>query len=119
MKKQSFYKAISNAFCGMKYFFLHERNGKLQLLVSVFVIALAVGLRLSKTETVITILCCALVLSIEMINTCIENLCNMVQEEYHPLIKIVKDVAASAVMIVSVASITIGLIMFLPKIFNS
>lgn len=118
MKKQSFYRAVLNAFCGMKYFFLHERNGKLQLIVSVFAIALAVGLRLNKTEIIITIVCCALVISLEMVNTAIESLCNMVQEEYHPLIKIVKDVAAGAVMLVSIASIAIGLIIFFPKIFN-
>lgn len=118
LKKQSLYKAVVNAFSGMKYFFLHERNGKLQLLVSVFAVALAVGLRLNKTETVITTVCCALVLSLEMINTAIENLCNVVQEEYHPLIKIIKDVAAGAVLLVSIASVAIGLIIFFPKIFN-
>lgn len=118
MKKQSFYNAISNAFCGMKYFFLHERNGKLQLLVSVFVVALALGLRLNKTEIIVTIVCCALVMSLEMMNTAIENLCNVVQEEYHPLIKIIKDVAAGAVLLTSIASIAIGLIIYLPKLIN-
>lgn len=118
MKKQSFYKAISNAFCGMKYFFLHERNGKLQLLVSVFVVALALGLRLNKTEIIVTIVCCALVMSLEMMNTAIENLCNVVQEEYHPLIKIIKDVAAGAVLLTSIVSIVIGLIIYLPKLIN-
>jgi diacylglycerol kinase len=117
MKKQPFYKAISNAFCGMKYFFLHERNGRLQLVASVFAIALAVGFEISKTELLITIVCCAVVISLEMVNTAIENLCNLVQEEYHPTIKTIKDVSASAVMLVSIASIAIAAIIYLPKLF--
>ena len=51
-----------------------------------------------------------------MINTAIENLCNVVQEEYHPIIKIVKDVAAAAVMWAAIISIIIGIIIFSPKI---
>lgn len=115
MKKQPFYKAISNAFCGIRYFFLHERNGKLQLIISVFAIALAVGLRLSKAELLITIVCCVVVISLEMVNTTIENLCNLVQEEYHPAIKIIKDVAAGAVLLASIASIVIAAIIYLQK----
>ncbi len=118
MKKQSFYKAIFNAFCGMKYFFLHERNGKLQLLISVFAIALSVGLRLGKTDIIITIVCCAVVVSLEMVNTAIEHLCNLVQEEYHPAIKIIKDVAAGAVLLASIVSIIIVIIIYSSKIFS-
>lgn len=115
--KQSFYKAISNAFCGMKYFFLHERNGKWQLIITVFAIALAIGFKISKAALLITIMCSAVVISVEMLNTAIEHLCNLVQEEYHPTIKTIKDIAAAAVLLVSIASIGIAAIIYLPKLY--
>ena len=116
-KNKTIIKAISNAFNGMRYFFLHERNGMLQLAITTLVIALAVGLRITTSEWLFVVVCIGFVIGLEMLNTAIENLCNMVQEEYHPIIKIVKDVAASAVMWASIMSIVIGLIIFLPKIF--
>ncbi len=116
-KNKSFLEAVLNAFNGMRYFFLHEINGIIQLAIAALAIALAVGLRISTTEWLIVMLCIGFVIGLEMLNTAIENLCNMVQEEYHPIIKIVKDVAAGAVMWAAIIIVIIGLIIFLPKIF--
>jgi len=100
----------------MRYFFLNEVNGIVQLVTAALAIALAVGLRISTTEWLFVIMCIGFVIGLEMLNTAVENLCNVVQEEYHPIIKIVKDVAAAAVMWVAVMSLIIGAIIFLPKI---
>ncbi len=115
-KNKSFLEAISNAFNGMRYFFLHEINGIIQLAIAALAIALAVGLRISTTEWLFVVVCIGFVIGLEMLNTAIENLCNVVQEEYHPIIKIVKDIAAAAVMWAAIISVIIGLIIFLPKI---
>ncbi len=115
-KKQSFLKAVLNAFNGMKYFFLHERNGKIQFVISVIVVVLGIGFRISNIEWLVILLCIGFVISIEMLNTAIESLCNVVQEEYHPIIKIVKDVAAAAVLWASIISIIVACFIFLPKI---
>jgi diacylglycerol kinase len=116
-KNKSFLEAVKNAFNGMRYFFLHEINGIIQLAIAALAIALAVGLKISTTEWLLVVVCIGFVIGLEMINTAIENLCNVVQEEYHPIIKIVKDVAAAAVMWTAIVSVIIGLIIFLPKIF--
>jgi len=115
-KNKSFLEAVINAFNGMRYFFLHEINGIIQLAVAALAIALAVGLRISTNEWLLVMVCIGFVIALEMLNTAIENLCNVVQEEYHPIIKIVKDVAAAAVMWAAIVSVIIGLIIFLPKI---
>jgi diacylglycerol kinase len=62
--------------------------------------------------------CCVLVLSLELLNTAIENLCDIVTEEYHPIIKIVKDSAAAAVLITATGSVVTGLIIFSPKLIH-
>ena len=117
MMNKNFLKSVLNASNGLKYFFLNERNGKIQLCISVVAIALSIGLRISTNEWLVVLLCIGFVIGLEMLNTAIENLCNMVQKEYHPTIKIIKDVAAAGVLWVSLISLVIGFIIFLPKIF--
>ena len=54
----------------------------------------------------------------EMINTAIEKLCDVVHLEQHPLIKKVKDIAAGAVLVSAVFSLITAAIIFLPKIIT-
>ena len=117
MTNKNFLNAVLNAFSGIKHFFLNERNGKIQFAIAVVAIALSVGLRISTNEWLVVLLFIGFVIGLEMLNTAIENLCNMMQKEYHPTIKIIKDVAAAGVLWVSLISIVIGLVIFLPKIF--
>ena len=118
MKQQTIVKAFINAFNGMKYFFLHERNGKIQLFAAAAVVALAVGLGVSTTDWIALLVCIAMVLGLEMMNSALEKLSDLVQEDYHPVIKIVKDVSAAAVLFVSIIAAIIGCIVFLPKIIQ-
>ena len=57
-----------------------------------------------------------MVLSLEMINTAIERICNIVHKEPHPGIKIIKDLAAGAVLLAAFVAAICGTIIFLPKI---
>lgn len=118
MKQQTIVKAFINAFNGMKYFFLHERNGKIQLCAAAAVVVLAVGLGVSATDWIALLFCIAMVLGLEMVNSALEKLCDLVQEEYHPVIKTVKDVAAAAVLFASIVAAIIGCIVFVPKIIQ-
>lgn len=114
-KNNTFLKSVLNAFNGMKHFFLTETNGMIQLAVTVIVIVLSFCLKISTTEWLFIIVCIGFVIGLEMLNTAIENLSNVVHETYHPVIKIVKDVAASAVLWAAIISLVIGCIIFLPK----
>ena len=93
-----------------------ERNMRFHLVAAMLVVAAGIWLSISKVEWLIIILCIALVLSFELMNTAIEQLCNIVTIEKHSAIKIVKDIAAAAVLVVSVASAVIGLLIFAPKL---
>jgi diacylglycerol kinase len=72
--------------------------------------------KLSITEWLFIIACSMLVLSLELINTAMEHLCDMITNEIHPAIKIIKDVSAAAVFITAAGSVVTGIIIFLPKI---
>lgn len=56
------------------------------------------------------------VIASEILNTIIENLVDLVIDEYHPLAKKVKDMSAGIVLISAVFSFIIGLLLFVPKI---
>jgi len=114
----NFLKAFVYAFNGLVVFFRHERNGKIQLLVAVFVVLLSLYLGLSPAEWTVILGCIAAVLSFEMINSSIEKLCNLVHPKYHPAVKTIKDMSAGAVLFVSFISTLIGAIIFIPKVFH-
>jgi diacylglycerol kinase len=116
--KQPFFKAFINAFSGIKYFFLHERNGKIQCAAAFAAIALSFFFHINISEWVAVLLCIGMVLSLEMLNSAIEKICDIVHSEYDPLIKIVKDVSAAAVLWSAIVSVVIGAIIFIPKIIT-
>ncbi len=106
--------AFKNAFAGIRRFFQLERNGKIQALIAVIAITAAVWLKMQRLELAMILLCCGLVIGLEMINSALEKLCDFVKPDQDPRIGFVKDMAAGAVLWASVASTAIGLLLFLP-----
>jgi diacylglycerol kinase len=100
------------------YFFSKERNGRIQAGIALVVILLSFMLAISYLEWAVILICIGAVLSLEMLNSAIEKLCDLVQREYHPIIKIIKDISAAAVLWASMISAMIGTIILLPKILS-
>jgi diacylglycerol kinase len=86
------------------------------LLSAIVVLLLSVVFKISNTEWLAVTICIAFVIATEMINTSIEKLCDLVQKDFHPGIKKVKDIAAGAVLLSAICSLVIAVIIFLPKI---
>jgi undecaprenol kinase len=92
-------------------------NIRFHFIATLFAIALSVYYNLSWVEWSIIIIAIALVWIAEMLNTAIEYFTDFVSPEYNFLVGKVKDISSGAAFMASIASITIGLIIFLPKIF--
>lgn len=88
------------------------------MLATVLVAISGVVLHISAVEWLFAAGCCMLVLSMELLNTAIENVCNLVSTDFHPLIKIIKDTAAASVLVSAMGSVVTGVIIFLPKILH-
>ena len=110
-----FIRSVRNALRGIHNFCLREKNGQLQIMIAVIVIGFGFVLHISAVEWMLIIMCIAAVLSLEMINSSIEKLADRVNSEFDPQIKIIKDIAAGAVLIAAVASLIIGIIIFWNK----
>lgn len=109
-----FLTGFKYAFQGIFYTLKTQRNFQFHSLVMLVVIAAGFFFQISKTEWFAVILCIALVLMAELINTAIESVTDLISPNIHPLAKIAKDCAAAAVLVVSLSSALIGVIIFLP-----
>ena len=111
-----FIKSIGYALHGIKYCFISEKNFRNEVIILLITTIAAIVLKIAVNEWLAILFCSALVLSLEIINTAIEKLSNVVTTSIHPVIKLVKDMAAGAVFLVSIISLIIAAIIFLPKI---
>ena len=118
LKANKTYKAFVNAFAGLSYFFGHERNGRYQLIIGVLTVILSILLRIARHEWMIVLLCIGTVLSAEMMNSALEKLCDYVQPSFSLQIKIIKDVAAGAVLFICIISAITGALIFFPKLWQ-
>ena len=113
---KTFLRSVMFAWLGVKQFFSRDRNGKIQTVIGITAIVLGFTVSLSSFQWLLVLFCIGLVISLEMINSAIEKYCDLVTTDFHPGIKIIKDVAAGAVLIASLMSLVIGLIIFIPAL---
>lgn len=114
--RHSLGKSFGFAFEGILTAIRDGRNFKIQLFFGAMAILLAFILKVSVVEWIFIVLVASLVLILELLNTSLESIVDIVSPEIHDKAKIAKDVAAAAVLISSIVSIVIGAIIFLPKI---
>ena len=118
MHKQSFFHSLKNALYGVFSFFHTERNGRIQLIIALLVVIAGFFFKINSREWVTILLCIALVISLEMINSSIEKLSDIVDPNYNLVIKSVKDISAASVLWSTVISVVIGSVIFTPKIME-
>jgi diacylglycerol kinase (ATP) len=92
--------------------FASERNLKVHLMVALATAAGGFYFQITALEWCAIVICIGLVLSFEIINTAIEDLVDLVTEEWTPLAGRIKDAAAGAVLVVSIMSLIVGIIVF-------
>ncbi|HQA61102.1 MAG: diacylglycerol kinase [Tepidanaerobacteraceae bacterium] len=109
---ESFFYAIS----GILYAFKTQRNIKIHFMVAILIIIISFLLKLNTIELLIVFLTIAMVLTAEMINTAIEAVVDMFTQEYHPLARVAKNVAAGAVLISALNAVIVGYLIFYKKI---
>ncbi|NWN98840.1 MAG: diacylglycerol kinase family protein [Bacillus sp. (in: Bacteria)] len=117
-KNRHYSDSFRYAFEGVKTTFQEERNMRTHVLAGVLALLLGLSLSLSIAEWLWIVLSSFLVFVMEILNTVIENLVDLVTKEYHPLAKKVKDMAAGAVLSTTIFAVVTGLLIFAPKIIQ-
>ncbi|MCK5294268.1 MAG: diacylglycerol kinase [Arcobacteraceae bacterium] len=104
--KYHLFKNTQYALEGFIHAFKTESSFKLELLASLFIIPAIFLLDFELYQQAILLCTAFLVLIVELLNSAIENVVDLVTKEIHPLAKSAKDIGATAVMF----SITLHLI---------
>ncbi|MFD1786975.1 diacylglycerol kinase [Sphingomonas floccifaciens] len=111
MKGRPFHERLSFALAGLKAAWVREVSFRTQ---TMFVGAVGIGLLILKPAPIwwaVVALVCAIVLALELLNSAIEGVIDLLHPGLHPEIKVVKDMVAGAVLAISLAAVAIAVAM--------
>lgn len=117
-KKNPLTDSFGYAFEGIWTGIRKERNMKIHCLAIICVTLAGTLLHIAAAEWCICLLLFALVASLELVNTAVEAVVDLVTEDKKPLAKIAKDTAAGAVLFSAIISVFIGCIIFIPYLLE-
>jgi diacylglycerol kinase (ATP) len=92
-----------------------EHSVMVQSSIAVLLVIAGFYFNISREEWMLQILATGLVLAVEGLNTAVEKICDFIHPEYHERIGFIKDIAGGAVLFAALASIAVGLLIYVPK----
>ena len=116
MHERKLIESFNAAVEGFIYVLKTERNMRIHFLAALLFILLGVYFNFTHIEILILTITITLVLVAEMINTAVELTVNMVEGEVHPIVRIIKDVSAGAVLLTAINAVIVGYMLFSRKI---
>jgi diacylglycerol kinase len=117
-KNKTLIESFQRAFEGIVYIYKTHNHFKIEILIALIAIILGLSLRISKIEWLFVSTAIFLFFVAEIFNTIIEDITDLVKNEYDLKIKAVKDLSGGAVLFAVIYSLIIGFIIFLPKILK-
>ena len=116
--KHSTLKSFQYASNGLLTAIKNEPN--LRIHVAIAAVALLAGglLKLDTIEWIVLLLTIFLVIILELINTVLENLVNIVSPNFNEYAKKAKDISAAAVLVSAILSVVVGVVLFGPKLVS-
>ncbi len=115
--RATFLRSFVYAFAGVRYTVRTQRNARIHLVIAILAIGAGLWLRISPVEWALVFVAITGVFIAEMFNTVAEACVDLATQEFHPLAKVAKDVAAGTVLLNAVLSIIIGLFVFGPHLW--
>ena len=106
------------ALAGIWYTLKTQRNAQIHLGIATTIVILGLTLKLTRTEWAILMLTTGFVWATEMLNTVAEAAMNYATTDFNPQVKIVKDVAAGAVLIAAITAVIVGLLILGPPLLE-
>jgi len=117
MKQPTFKKSLSHAWDGLLFTIHTQRNAKIHLVIGALIAAMGVWLKIDSVRWSILFLTIGAVLAAETVNTTVEAIVDLLSPEWHDRAKDAKDVAAAAVLIMSLTAIAVGLAVLGPPLW--
>lgn len=96
-----------------------ERNVRVHLTAMFLVVLAGLLFRINEAEWLVIILLCSAVISAEVVNTALENVCNSLRDDLglpYKATRDARDLAAGAVLVLAIAAVIIAAIIFGPRV---
>lgn len=107
-----FFKGFIYAINGIIVAFKDQRNLKVQLAIALIVIVSGLYFEINNIEWCVLLITIGIVLSLELLNSAIEDVVNFVSPQYHALAGRIKDIAAGAVLMFCIVAVIVGILIF-------
>jgi len=111
-------RSFKYAWAGLMENHRREQNFRIQLVVTIFVLVLALLLDVDWLRMTILLITCAYVLSLEMINSGLERYIDKLTPQKDERIGRIKDILAGAVLLAAIFAVLIGIVVFYQPIYN-
>lgn len=112
VERSRFMRSFHHAFEGIIYATRTQRNMRVHFIIAALVLLATLILRLDRYYVVATIILIAIVLSLELMNTAIESIVDLLTVAHHPLAKSAKDAAAGAVLVAAAGAVLAAYLIF-------
>lgn len=113
-----FVRSFSYALKGILFAIRNEKNFQIEIMAGIIAVAMALFFPLSGLERGLIIFSVALVLALELANTALERVMDILKPRIHPYARVIKDMMAGAVLLTVLAAIAIGMVIFLPHMLT-
>ena len=113
-----FKKSFLHALRGLRYVIVHEKNFQNEVIIGFLVVIAMIYFRVTRGEAIVLFLVIAEVLVMELFNTVVERVVDILKPRVHPYARLIKDLMAASVLLASVLALIIGLIIFVPYIIK-
>jgi diacylglycerol kinase len=120
-RKFSIRKTITSfgyALNGLKIMIREETNSRIHLFAAVCSVIAGILLKVSLNEWIALVFAIGFVITLEIVNSAIENIADFISPGKDDMIKKVKDLSAAGVLVSAITALVIGLIVFVPKLIQ-
>lgn len=119
MKIPLFFVSVQHALRGIGVVLRSERHFRFQTLAGVVVLGLAFGLPLEVWQRVTLVLLVVMVLVLEMINSVVERLADVLKPRVHPSVRDMKDMMAGTVLLAAFTALVVGIMILYPYLVQA
>lgn len=110
--------SLRHALNGLRYAIKNEKNFQNEVVVACLTLVAMMYYRVSPSEMIVLFLVIMGVLVMELLNTVMERIADILKPKIHPYVRVIKDLMAASVLVSSLLAVIVGLIIFIPHIIG-
>lgn len=103
---------------GLKYAVRNEKNFQNELVVGILVVLAMIYFHVTRAEMIVLFIIVMAVLIMELVNTILERVVDILKPRVHPYARLIKDLMAASVLLTSILAVIVGVIIFVPYILK-